>query len=286
MLVEINLLPQKKPKKLSFIISLSSIVVVMILVGAYYLWQINATKSEVASLDRQIAMTKKIAQKEEQNSQTVDSSNSVSQLKNAIEWANEYPIQTIPVMRQLTSLLPERGFIQSFGYTEEGTITLSVQFDSAREAAYFLENLNESEWIEDVSLSSLAAAADPADVTVATTTQTNTTGTTNTTNQTETTNSNQSTTGQDTNGATVDAGNQTNTAAGVTTGQNNSVNPATNTNTVNNTSTTTTTSSTTVKKNTNILPRYTGQFEIKLNKDFAKENIQMGKKDEKGVKGS
>jgi len=293
MLVEINLLPQKDPKKFGFIITLSSIIVVMILLGAYYFWQINLTKNEVASLDRQIAMTKKITQREEQVSQTMDTTNSVSQLKSAIQWADDYPIQTIPVMRHLTSLLPEHGFIQSFGYTGEGTITLSVQFDSAREAAYFLDHLNESKWIAEASLSSLAVAP-IAGTTTGTANQTNTTGTAaqgnstgstgNVTYQPNTTNQPQLS--QDTTGVTANTESQPNTASGTANTQNNTVNTTTNTNSVNNTSTAATTTKTTVSKDPNILPRYTGQFEIKLDKEFVKKNIKKNKRDEKGVAGS
>ena len=287
MLVEINLLPQKEPKKYSFIITLSCLLVVFILIGGFYFWQTLSIKNELTSIDRQISMTKKIVEKEEKNSKTVESADSVGQLKSAIEWVENYPIQTIPVMRHLTSLLPERGFIQSFGYTEEGTITLTVQFDSAREAAYFLDNLNESKWIADASISSLSAADDSAETSGSTTvpnTQTNTTGsTTNTTNQTNTTNSNQSpTTGQDPTGAAASDVNQTNPDPGTTVNQDNTVNTTTNTNTSNST----TTSTNQVNKDTNILPRYTGQFEIKLNKEFVKENIKKSKKNEKGVAGS
>ncbi|MFL6516481.1 MAG: PilN domain-containing protein, partial [Bacillus sp. (in: firmicutes)] len=205
MLVEINLLPQKEPKKIGFIITLSSLGAILLLAGAFYLWQTNAAKNEIASLDRQITMTKKIADNANKSTETVAATSSVSQLKSAIEWANEYPIQTIPVMRHLTSLLPERGFIQSFAYTEAGTVSLTVQFDSTREAAYFLDNLNESTWIEESSLSSLAAAAAPESTAdSSTTTTTGTTTSTGSTTQTTTTdsstnavNSNQSVSGQD-----------------------------------------------------------------------------------------
>ena len=88
----------------------------------------------------------------QKNSGKNESQMSITLLKNAVEWANNYPIQTIPVMQHLTGLLPERGFIQTFGYTEAGTVTLSVQFDSSREAAYFFDNLNESDWIDEASL--------------------------------------------------------------------------------------------------------------------------------------
>lgn len=286
MLVEINLLPQKEPKKIGFIISISSIVALLIIAGSYYLWQINSVKSEVASLDSQISMTKKIAEKEQQNSQTVESTNSVSQLKSAIDWADEYPIQTVPVMRHLSSLLPERGFIQSFAYTEAGTINITVQFDSAREAAYFLENLTESKWIEDASLSSLTAAA-TADTAAtgtpaaSTTSQTNTTGTTsNATNQSSSTTTSQNSTGQAVTGSTSTAGNQTNIATGTTAAQNSTGTAA------NNIVSIVTNILSGQKSGTNILPRYTGQFEVKLNKAVVKENIKKSKNDEKGAAGS
>ncbi|MFL6556997.1 MAG: PilN domain-containing protein, partial [Bacillus sp. (in: firmicutes)] len=194
MLVEINLLPQKEPKKIGFIITLSSLGAILLLAGAFYLWQTNVAKNEIASLDRQITMTKKIADNANKSTETVAATSSVSQLKSAIEWANEYPIQTIPVMRHLTSLLPERGFIQSFAYTEAGTVSLTVQFDSTREAAYFLDNLNESTWIEESSLISLSVSAAPESTadssTTATSGQTNgTTTSTGSTTQTTTTDS-------------------------------------------------------------------------------------------------
>jgi Tfp pilus assembly protein PilN len=292
MLVEINLLPQKEPKKTGFIITLSCLVALLFFVGAFYLWQTNIVKSNLASLDRQISMTKKIAEKENKSTETVEAASSVSQLKSAIEWANEYPIQTIPVMRHLTSLLPERGFIQSFAYTEAGSISLTVQFDSAREAAYFLDNLNESKWIEEASLSSLFAAATAESTadnsTIATTSQTNTTNSSNdSTNQitTQTNPADSYPSGTNQNSTTTTNG-QINSTTG-TTGeeQTNTSAITSNTNTVTN-STTAPNSITSKTENDNILPRYTGQFEIKLNKETVKKNIKKSKKNEEGVTGS
>ncbi|WP_066063794.1 PilN domain-containing protein [Neobacillus soli] len=278
MLVEINLLPQKEPKKFAFIVTLSCLLAMIVLIGGFYFWQTQSIKDEMSSLDRQISMTQKIASKEEQSSETVESASSVNQLKSAIEWANDYPIQTIPVMRHLTSLLPERGFIQSFGYTESGTVTLSVQFDSAREAAYFLDSLNQSNWIDEASLSSLAATEQSETETNATTTTVASNSQDNTTNSTTTT-ANQTTTDPNT---TVD--DQNNTTAGSTVNQNNQTNTTTNQNSNNNTTVTST--SKTAKKISNYLPRYTGQFEIIFNKEEIKKIVKKSKSTEEGVSGS
>ncbi|TWE02554.1 type IV pilus assembly protein PilN [Neobacillus bataviensis] len=278
MLVEINLLPQKEPKKLN-IVYLSAIAAVLILVGGVYFWQIKSVKSDVESVDQQITMTKKNTEKEQQSAQTNEVSTSVVLLKSAVDWADAYPIQTIPVMRHLNSLLPERGFIQSFAYSETGTVTISVQFDSTREAAYFLESLIESEWIEDASLNSLTAneSEETTDSATQSTSQNTASGTTG---QTTTSTTNTASTAQDTTAAVTNSeittSGQTNQSnkSGTTTNQSNS----------NSTSTgVAANGTTTAKPDNNILPRYVGQFEITFNKEAIKESTDESKENEEGV---
>jgi Tfp pilus assembly protein PilN len=287
MLVEINLLPQKEPKKIGFIITLSCLVTLLLIISVFYLWQTNVVKGNIASVEGQIEMTKKTAEKENKSTESVEAASSVSQLKSAIEWVNEYPIQTIPVMLHLTSLLPERGFIKSFAYTEAGTISLSVQFDSAREAAYFLDNLNESKWIEEASLSSLSAEAtkeSTADNSTTATTSQSSTINTSTDSTTQTTNQTNQNDGTNQNLTTTTDG-QTNSPTGTTGEQATASATTSNSNTVSNP--TTALSNTTSKtKKDNILPRYTGQFEIMLNKETVKKNIKKSKKNEEGVTAS
>ncbi|WP_286229278.1 hypothetical protein [Neobacillus mesonae] len=270
MLVDINLLPQKEPKKFAFIITLSSLLVILLIVGCFYLWKINAVKDEIASVDRNISMTTKVVEKTNQAAQMNESANSINQLKTAIDWANEYPIQSVPVMRHLSALLPDRGFIQSFGYTEEGAISLTIQFDTAREAAYFLDNLNESKWVQEASLNSLTTVALPEAETVG-----QVTTTVNTNNGTQNNGSISNTTGDQSNGQTINNTNTTGTA-----------DPSQNTNTSSTTAVSTTNSTEKKKVNKDILPRYNGQYEIKLNKDVMKEMINKDKKTEEGVTGS
>jgi Tfp pilus assembly protein PilN len=159
MLVEINLLPQKEQKKLGFIISLVLLVVLFLLVSALYYVQIHATKTSIEFLNTQITNTQQL-EAQLQKQQGSVSSNSVNQLKTAIDWADKNRIETIPVMRQLTALLPERGFIQNFTYNDSGTATITVQFDTTTEAAAYLNSLNNSSWIDNASLTSLNTGSD------------------------------------------------------------------------------------------------------------------------------
>ncbi|WP_419956032.1 PilN domain-containing protein [Neobacillus niacini] len=228
MLVEINLLPQKEPRKFSMII-LIVLLALIIFVGAYYFWQIQSAKNELQNLDKQISVTKEITVKEGENADKNESQMSISLLKNAVEWANTYPIQTIPIMQHLTSLLPERGFIQSFAYAEAGTVILTVQFDSAREAAYFLDNLGDSEWVGEPTLNSLTIQEQ-----------------------------------KEAEGTATELTNEV--AAGAAAVQNPTPTPEIETN---------------LNSNDPYLPRYIGQFEIKLNMIKIKE--VTGKNDEEGV---
>jgi preprotein translocase subunit YajC len=263
MLIEINLLPQKEPRKFNLIIFII-LISLIVMISSFYIWQIQSTKNNVKEVDRQIETIKEISAKEAENAQQDQSIMSVSVLKNAVEWANTYPIQTIPVMQHLTALLPERGFIQSFGYTETGTVTISVQFDNPREAAYFLDSLNKSDWIGKVSLSSLNAQAivDPsANATQSTTTTTTTTTTTESVNSTQP------------NDAVSD---QNNMPAAEQASE-------PNTNTVTAPSTT---SGTVTSVEEKYLPRYIGQYEISFSKNAIKKVLNKGKTDGEEVSAS
>ncbi|MFP3422721.1 fimbrial assembly protein, partial [Bacillus sp. SIMBA_161] len=71
--------------------------------------------------------------------------NEEQQLQATVEWAESYQFDTIPLLEELVSLLPARGFFQTFSYIGLDQAQLVVQFDSSREAAYYLAQLKSSE---------------------------------------------------------------------------------------------------------------------------------------------
>jgi len=157
MLIDINLLPKKERKSSSIIFASMLLAVVLLCGGGFFFWQLSSLKTDIAAVDNRIETTKKIAELEEKKAGDVTAADSVVKLENTIAWAEEYTIPSVPVMQEFSSLLPERGFILSFAYQELGKLALTVQFDSSREAAYFLNSLNKSEWVKEASLSSLSA---------------------------------------------------------------------------------------------------------------------------------
>lgn len=157
MLVEINLLPQKEEKNKSLLL-LVIISVILLLIGGFFAYWVNRSNNiKLNTLDQQIAANEELVAYEQEKSKSEESSDSYTKLENTVKWAEEYPAKTVPVLQKLTALLPERGFIQTFNYVETGIIQVGIQFESSREAAYYLNSLQESNWVEDSKLLSVDA---------------------------------------------------------------------------------------------------------------------------------
>ncbi|MGF2617260.1 hypothetical protein FZC84_05350 [Rossellomorea vietnamensis] len=155
MLIDINLLPQKERKRrLPVYIAIASIV--LTIVGtAFLLINTNLSQQKLENLTRDLEMKKEFRLQQETAMNSIQSSDGLQELQTAVKWAEQYPIDTVPVLEHLTALLPERGFFKSFNYTEEGMINLNVQFDTSRQAAYFLNDLKSSKWITEAKLTSV-----------------------------------------------------------------------------------------------------------------------------------
>jgi type IV pilus assembly protein PilN len=157
MLVEINLLPQKKQRKSSTIIK---IVILLALISMIFslltFWQVQRYNNKINGLQANITEFQQTIEALQQDV-SAESTSSYVELSNAVEWSSSYPIKSVAVLKHLTSLLPERGFLLNYSYLDTGTISLSVQFDTKKEAAYYLKWLNDSEWIETVNLSQLSS---------------------------------------------------------------------------------------------------------------------------------
>src|SRR5690606_692190 len=141
MLVDINLLPQKERDRPAFIIAAISILVLAIIIWAvlFFLAQRNDNaQAELAAQSAELALQQ--AELRTQLEQTV-SLNEEQQLKVTVDWAESYQYDTVPLMNELVSMLPERGFIENFSYIGPNTAILTLQFDTTREAAYYLTQL-------------------------------------------------------------------------------------------------------------------------------------------------
>lgn len=148
MLVEINLLPKKEPKNRTlFLLLLPVIFILLVGLGLTYFISHSLDK-QMKTVEKQTTTTEQLVTLQQQKMAEFEESNSLKSLESAVDWAKDYPVKTVPVMRHLISLLPERGFIQAFSYEENEEIKLVVQFDTSRESAYYLSSLLDSNWIK------------------------------------------------------------------------------------------------------------------------------------------
>jgi type IV pilus assembly protein PilN len=157
MLVEINLLPKKEPRNLSLLIILGTFIGLILIGAALLFWQINEKKQELVNIENQIQLTNDILEAERTKLADFQSAGSVQELENAIKWAKDQPYNLVYVLRQLTKVLPERGFITEFKLAEGDIINLIVQFDTKSEAAYYLNYLLNYEWIEEAVITEAKA---------------------------------------------------------------------------------------------------------------------------------
>ncbi|MGM0844074.1 MAG: PilN domain-containing protein [Bacillota bacterium] len=155
MLIDINLLPQKERKRRLPVYIAIALLVLTIIGTAFLLIHTNLSQQKLNNLTKDLEMKKEFRLQQETAMNSIQSSDGLQELQTAVQWAEQYPIDTVPVLEHLTALLPERGFFRSFNYTEEGMITLNVQFDTSRQAAYFLNDLKSSKWITDAKLTSV-----------------------------------------------------------------------------------------------------------------------------------
>ncbi|MDR4889112.1 hypothetical protein RGU12_16495 [Fredinandcohnia sp. QZ13] len=152
MLVNINLLPRKEfinRAKLLLLIMMISVVLIGCLL---LLIQYKRATTLEEQLTKQINTLQETREAEEQKIDSANQSNNLINLEKIVEWADSYFVETVPILNHLTTLLPERGFVQNFSYTEDGIVTLEVQFDTNTENAHYLALLTDSPLIKSAQL--------------------------------------------------------------------------------------------------------------------------------------
>ncbi|HHY72843.1 MAG TPA: fimbrial protein [Bacillus bacterium] len=160
MLIEINLLPKKERKKLSTLIVVIASILILLIGSVYNVLMYQTSKTEVNNLTTNLQMTKELRAIQEQKLTEVTSTSAVDRLKTTIDWVQKLPISTVTLLGHLTALLPERGFILNVTYADSGVVTLTVQFDTNRQVAYYLNELENSDIIDSVELRSVNTSGD------------------------------------------------------------------------------------------------------------------------------
>ncbi|MEK5441661.1 hypothetical protein [Fredinandcohnia sp. FSL W7-1320] len=152
MLVDINLLPRKEFKNRAKLLLLLMILGVAIIGFLLIFLQYKQATLLEENLANQIETLQEKRAAEEQKYASANNSNNLINLERTVEWADGYFVESVPIINHLTKLLPERGFVQKFSYSEDGIVSLEVQFDTNTENAHYLALLTESPFIRSARL--------------------------------------------------------------------------------------------------------------------------------------
>ncbi|MEW8969082.1 MAG: hypothetical protein AB2411_00585 [Mesobacillus sp.] len=162
MLVEINLLPKKEHKKSSVLMTALLILALISVSASVAFIQGNSYENKMASIDKQLEAVQKLNEAQQAKIAEGDTGNSSLKMQEAVKWAEQAPMETVPLLRNVISQLPERGFIKNFEYSNSNSVLITIQFDASRDAAYYLSSLKGSEWVEKVSLLNVVAVQEAA----------------------------------------------------------------------------------------------------------------------------
>ncbi|WLR50082.1 hypothetical protein LC040_12405 [Bacillus tianshenii] len=158
MMVEINLIPDRERRNLA---PLLLIVLIIALVSLASFWLYSDYQKQAAQLDKQedqLRVTEQLVKIEKEKQAKVESSQTFQQLENAVVWTEKKSYSTVSLIKHLAELLPQRGFFLSVNITNDEKVSLNVQFDTSREAAFYLQRLKDSEAITEAKLLSLSTA--------------------------------------------------------------------------------------------------------------------------------
>lgn len=156
MLSEINLLPEKEKRDITNIVIILILILLFFGVLQFLLTSYEKARNEVAKLEQnllevEIEKTKLQQQIEE------EMKNDYDDLLETIEMLETFFVPASSILKQLVSLLPERGFFSSYQYTYGTSITFHAYFDVIDEVASYTYELNNVDFIKSVTVESIKA---------------------------------------------------------------------------------------------------------------------------------
>ncbi|MBM7605744.1 type IV pilus assembly protein PilN [Metabacillus crassostreae] len=155
MLAEINLLPQKQKRDYTNLLIAASLIVIIITTVMIIVSLGNQKNKEISALQQEYTLAQKQTEVLQQQANQSNASSAVSELEKAISWSERYPVDFVPILNELTNILPEKGYFYGLDYENSSSLNLLIQFESSREAAFYLSRLKELEILETVKLSTI-----------------------------------------------------------------------------------------------------------------------------------
>ncbi|WP_226583389.1 PilN domain-containing protein [Halobacillus litoralis] len=153
--IEINLLEEKEKRNVLPPLILTLFVVLFLITFAFFTIQKSKLAGEAKALENQVEKVK--TQQERYNLSAGSDRTSRDQLKMSLDQLKGTIVPVVPVIRDFVSLLPARGFFESFVLSGRDEVTILVRFDTMQEAAEYTRALQQQPFIEQVNLEAVEA---------------------------------------------------------------------------------------------------------------------------------
>ncbi|MCA0982600.1 hypothetical protein LCL89_00910 [Halobacillus yeomjeoni] len=155
MTVEINLLEQREKRNVLplLILAMTGLIIIISLITISL--QKNSLETKVVELESEIESLQ-IQQATIQQSSEGNDASSREKLQASLNDLEDTIIPSLPIVERLVSLLPERGFFESFVLTGSEEVSIDVRFDTMQEVAKYTKALQQQDFITKVELNNVS----------------------------------------------------------------------------------------------------------------------------------
>ncbi|NEU29777.1 hypothetical protein GN156_03175 [bacterium LRH843] len=162
MLAEINLLPEKNKRNITYPFIIL-VILLMVAAGSTFLFFYQSKLTDEISEMRQELDAVQLKSTEIEQLQVEADGTDYERLEQAVEQLQTQVVPVSLLLDYLVRLLPERGYILSFDY-QTGTVEFDVSFDRMEEIAAYHHELEQSDVVSSITLSVVTANDMPEDI--------------------------------------------------------------------------------------------------------------------------
>ncbi|MCY8233653.1 hypothetical protein [Priestia endophytica] len=151
MIGDVNFLPEKEPRNIAplFLFLILIFLAIGVLLFGYIQYQ--EKKENISSTEAEITKVK-----ETRESLNVPSwIGEYHDLKNAVDWSESKKGDLNLLLTSLVEELPQNGYIEQFYLDDYNVLSLEIQLENHRDAAFYLQNLKDSSLVEKANLLSI-----------------------------------------------------------------------------------------------------------------------------------
>lgn len=157
MLIEINLLQKKEPKKKAILFYILFLVVITLILGIALFSQYRDVTTDIKSIDQQLTAIQ-IEQKEfETNTKTESPTvQKINELETFTDIAKSNQLDTVDLLTRLSKLLPTKSYFTDFQLSGN-VMNVTIHIEKEMDAAFYYRHLLNESWIENVILEQVVA---------------------------------------------------------------------------------------------------------------------------------